>query len=219
MNNPEPIHEHIDTKRRIYLHPMPVRIWHWANALGFVLLILTGLQIRYADIFKVISFETSVQLHNWIGFIIIINWFLWFFYYMTSDKITNYLPDFNASDFIKRYFEQAQYYGYGIFVGEERPHDVQPYDKFNPMQKLTYQFVMLITVPITFFSGLMMWNVDYFAGLIEFAGGIRVVNTVHVIMFIIFVFFIFLHAYMGMLGSKWWSHYKEMFTGYEEPHD
>jgi thiosulfate reductase cytochrome b subunit len=38
-------------------------------------------------------------------------------------------------------------------------------------------------------------------------------------MFIMFTFFIFLHAYMGMLGPKWSSHYKEMITGWEEPHD
>ena len=64
-----------------------------------------------------------------------------------------------------------------------------------------------------------MWDVQRFSGLIELAGGIRVVNTIHVLMFIMFVMFIFVHAYMGMLGPKPSSHYKEMFTGYEEPHD
>ena len=87
------------------------------------------------------------------------------------------------------------------------------------MQKLTYQFLMFISAPITFLTGLMMWDVELFAGLIELSGGIRVVNTIHVIMFILFVFFIIIHAYMGVLGKKPSSHYKEMFTGYEEPHD
>ena len=35
------------TCTKIYVHPLPVRIWHWTNALGFVALILTGVQIRY----------------------------------------------------------------------------------------------------------------------------------------------------------------------------
>ena len=220
MTNPESIHDTIDLKQeRVYLHPVPVRIWHWVNAIGFTLLILTGLQLRYTDLFNVISFELAVQLHNWIGFLVCANWFLWFFYYIASDKITNYHPDLDASSFFKRFFAQAEYYGHGIFVGGERPHEVHPYDKFNPMQKLSYQFIMLITVPVTFFTGLMMWNVEFFQGLINLAGGIRVVNTVHVIMFIMFTFFIIMHAYMGMLGPKWSSHYKEMFTGWEEPHD
>jgi len=220
MTNPESSRDTADLRQgRVYLHPVPVRLWHWANALGFVLLILTGVQIRYADLFSVMSFELATQLHNWIGFLVTANWFLWFFYYIASDKITNYHPDLDAISFFKRYFDQAMYYGHGIFVGGKRPHDVQPYDKFNPMQKLTYQFMMMITVPVTFLSGLMMWDVEYFEGLINLVGGIRVVNTVHVIMFIMFTFFIFLHAYMGMLGAKWSTHYKEMFTGWEEPHE
>ena len=204
---------------KVYLHPLPVRIWHWLNALGFVLLVITGFQLRYADLFGMMSFESAVKLHNWIGFALIANWFLWFFYYLTSDKVTNYHPDLDATSFFQRYFRQAGYYSWGYFQGEERPHKVVPHDKFNPMQKLTYQFIMFITAPITFLTGLMMWDVQRFSGLIELVGGIRVVNTVHVIMFILFVFFIVIHAYMGFLGAKPSSHYKEMITGYEEPHD
>jgi len=206
-------------RERVYLHEMPVRIWHWANALGFLVLILTGFQIRYVDLFSLMSFETAVQVHDWVGFAVIANWFLWFFYYITSDKITNYHADLDAGNFFKRYFHQIEYYSQGIFKGEKRPHDVNPHDKFNPMQKLTYQFVMFITAPITFLTGLMMWDVQRFSGLIDLVGGIRVVNTIHVIMFILFVFFIIIHAYMGVLGPKPSSHYKEMFTGYEEPHE
>ena len=35
---------------KIYIHPLPVRIWHWTNAVGFVLMILTGMQIRYVGL-------------------------------------------------------------------------------------------------------------------------------------------------------------------------
>ena len=27
---------------RIYVHPLPVRVWHWINAVGFVVLIVTA---------------------------------------------------------------------------------------------------------------------------------------------------------------------------------
>jgi thiosulfate reductase cytochrome b subunit len=204
---------------KVYLHPLPVRLWHWLNALGFLLLIVTGFQLRYADLFSLMSFEAAVKLHNWVGFGVIANWFLWFVYYVSSDRVTNYHPDLDAASFFRRYFDQAIYYSYGIFKGHKKPHHVQPHDKFNPMQKLTYQFIMFITAPITFLTGLMMWDVKRFESLIELVGGIRVVNTIHVLLFILFVFFIFVHAYMGVLGKKASSHYKEMFTGYEEPHD
>ena len=208
-----------DRHRKIYLHPLPVRLWHWLNALGFVLLIITGFQIRYVDLLSLMSFEAAVHLHNWVGFVVIANWFLWFVYYLFSERVTSYHPDLDPVSFFRRYFRQAGYYSWGYFHGEERPHQVKPHDKFNPMQKLTYQFVMFISAPVTFLTGLMMWDVQRFSGLIEMVGGIRVVNTVHVLMFILFVMFILVHAYMGFLGAKPSSHFKEMFTGYEEPHD
>ena len=31
---------------KVYLHPLPVRVWHWLNALGFLLLIITGFQLQ-----------------------------------------------------------------------------------------------------------------------------------------------------------------------------
>jgi thiosulfate reductase cytochrome b subunit len=203
---------------RIYLHPLPVRLWHWANALGFTLLILTGLQIRYVDLFGLMSFETAVKMHNWVGFGVIANWFLWFIYYLFSERVTNYHPDLDPVSFFQRYFRQAGYYSWGYFQGDERPHKVHPQDKFNPMQKLTYQFVMFISAPVTFLTGLMMWDVQRFEGLIEMVGGLRVVNTVHVLMLILFMMFIITHIYMGFLGKKPSSHYKEMITGYEEEH-
>jgi Ni,Fe-hydrogenase I cytochrome b subunit len=62
---------------KLYINPLPVRIWHWTNAVGFALLILTGLQIRYLDLINVVSFRTAVVAHNYIGFVLIANFFLW----------------------------------------------------------------------------------------------------------------------------------------------
>lgn len=201
----------------IYLHPLPVRIWHWVNAIGFVLLILTGIQLRYADVIGVWRYETAVNLHNWVGFAVIANYFIWLGYYLGSDRITNYHPVLNAKTFVKNFFRQARYYSYGIFKGETSPHHVQPYEKFNPMQRLTYQQVMLIMVPIQFLTGLMLWDVQRFAGAISALGGIRVVATIHVLLFIAFVAFVLIHAYMGALGKTPSTHFREMITGYEEP--
>lgn len=205
------------SREAIYLHPLPVRIWHWINAVCFVLLILTGIQLRYGDLVGLMSYETTVDLHNWIGFVVIGNYFIWLVYYLSSDRITNYHPVLNARFFITNFFRQARYYGYGIFKGEESPHHVQPYEKFNPMQRLTYQQVMLIMVPIQFLTGLMLWDVERFAGIVNALGGIRIVATLHVLMFIAFFAFVLIHAYMGALGKTPGTHYKEMFTGYEEP--
>jgi thiosulfate reductase cytochrome b subunit len=139
-----------DTNRlipRVYINPLPVRIWHWLNAIGFVVLILSGTQIRYADMFNVMSFETAIKTHNWVAFAVIGNYFIWLGFYLFTDKITNYHPELNVKKFFEKAFSQILYYSYGIFRGERSPHKVIPNDKFNPMQSITYQIVMMLVVP------------------------------------------------------------------------
>jgi len=203
---------------KLYINPLPVRIWHWLHALGFVTLILTGIQIRYSTYINVLNFETAVRTHNWVAFAVIGNYFIWLVFYLFTDKITNYHPELNPKKFFDNAMAQMQYYGYGIFKGERSPHKVVPHDKFNPMQSITYQIVMLIVVPIQFLTGIMMWDVKRFDSWINAVGGLAVVDTVHVVIFIFFVSFVMIHAYMGALGAKPSSHFKEMFTGYEEEH-
>ena len=57
--------------KMIYIHPLPVRIWHWVNAFGFLFMIVTGLQLRYPEIFSLMSFQRAVEFHNTAGFILI----------------------------------------------------------------------------------------------------------------------------------------------------
>jgi len=209
----------IKTKEsELYINPLPVRIWHWLNAVGFVALILTGTHIRYANLFNLMSFETAVKTHNWVAFTVIANYFVWLGFYLFSDRITNYHPELNMRKFFDKAFKQMMYYGYGIFRGHKSPHKVVPYDKFNPMQSITYQIVMLLVVPTQFATGLMMWDVKRFEAPIALLGGIDTVDTVHVLIYIFFVSFTMIHAYMGALGATPVTHFREMFTGYEEEH-
>jgi thiosulfate reductase cytochrome b subunit len=203
---------------RLYINPLPVRIWHWLHAMGFVTLILTGIQIRYSEYINILTFETAVRTHNWVAWAVIANYFVWLSFYLFSERITNYHPELNPKKFFEKAFAQMRYYGWGIFHGEPSPHKVMPFDKFNPMQSISYQIVMLLVVPVQFFTGIMMWDVKRFESWINFFGGIKVIDTVHVLIFIFFVSFIMIHAYLGSLGATRSAHFKEMFTGYEEEH-
>jgi len=202
--------------QRIYINPLPVRIWHWINAAGFVALIATGIQIRYVDLIGLMSFRTAINLHNWIGFVLIANYFVWLLYYLFSDKIKVYHPELSPTKHYRDSFRQLLYYGYGIFKGDPNPHHVSAYHKFNPIQSMSYQIIMLLLVPIQFYTGILLWDVDRFAGTIALFGGLRVVDTVHVLIFIFFTSFLFVHVYLGSLGHTRSAHFKAMFTGYEE---
>lgn len=201
---------------RIYLHPLPVRIWHWLNAAAFVVLVLTGLQLRYVGLIDLMPFRIAVITHNVAGFALIGDFFLWLGFYLTSDRIKVYQTDMNVRRFFQQTMAQTLYYGYGIFKGAREPFHVSIYRKFNPLQSMTYQIIMFILLPIQIITGLLLWNLVGFAGVVAFLGGVRVVDTLHVVIFIFFVFYIPAHLYLATLGRTPLTHIREMISGYEE---
>jgi len=204
--------------KKIYLHPLPLRIWHWTNALGCVLLALTGIQIRYVGLINVMSFKSAVELHSIIGFIVAGNFFLWLFFHLFTDQGRNYFAELNPVKLFDGCWKQLVYYSSGIFTGAPSPfhYDLKKHIKFNPLQGLTYQMVMLVQLPLQIATGILLWDLSGFAPIVRFLGGVRVVDTIHVVIFIIFVLYIPLHAYLAMLGRTTSEHYKAMVTGYEE---
>ncbi len=202
--------------KKVYIHPLPVRIWHWTNATGFVLMVLTGLQIRYVGIIDVTSFRTAVAVHNAVAGVLIANFFLWLGFYLFTDKIKVWHPELDVKKHFLGSFRQAYFYGYGIFKGEPNPFHVTAYSKFNPLQSMIYQLIMMLLVPIQFYTGVLLWDVSRFSAQVDFFGGVRVIDTVHVLIFIFFLFFIPFHAYLGTLGHTVTAHFKAMLTGWED---
>jgi Ni/Fe-hydrogenase b-type cytochrome subunit len=202
--------------KRIYLHALPVRVWHWINAACFLVLIVTGAQIRYRDVLSLTSFKTAVDVHNVFGFLLLGNFAIWALYYLFTRKLKVYIPDPNLKNFILGTLKQARYYGYGIFVGEPNPFHASPDHKFNPMQQVAYFNIMLMLLPLQIVTGVLMWDIKRFSAVIAFAGGIKIVDTVHVFLTLFFTAFLFVHVYLATLGHSWSTHIKAMFTGYEE---
>ena len=201
---------------KLYVNPLPVRIWHWANAFLFIVLIVTGVQIRYLDLISLFSYRTAVVVHNWVAFALIANYFIWLLFYLFSDRNRAYHPEFNIIKLADKSFKQMKYYGYGMFKGEHSPHHMDPYDKFNPLQRMLYQILMLFLLPLQFATGLLLWDVKRFSAAIDMVGGVRVVDTVHVLIFIFFVFYMCFHPYLATLGHTPTAHIKAMITGYED---
>jgi thiosulfate reductase cytochrome b subunit len=201
---------------RLYIHPLPVRIWHWTNAVGFVLMILTGMQIRYVGLIDVVSFRTAVTVHNYVGFVLIANFLLWLVFYLTSDRIRAYHSELNPRKHFIGSLRQVYYYGFGIFRGEPNPFQPTIYRKFNPLQSMIYQIIVMLLLPVQIYTGILMWDVKRFSAQVDFFGGVRVIDTVHVLIFITFVFYVLVHVYLGTLGHTRLAHFKSMMTGYED---
>jgi thiosulfate reductase cytochrome b subunit len=202
--------------KKTYLHPLPVRMWHWLNVLCFFVLIFTGAQIRYRGVMDLMPFRTAVDIHNVTGFMLIGLFLIWAAFYAASGKLKVYIPDLNIKNFVLSSWTQAKYYGYGIFMGEPNPHHATPDHKFNPMQQVAYFSIMLLMLPLQIVTGVLLWDLDRFASVIDLAGGIKAVSAVHLFLTIFFTAFLFVHVYLTTLGHTPWAHIKAMFTGYEE---
>ena len=207
----------MEDKKMIYIHPAPVRVWHWINAVGFILLVLTGIQIRFAEMINLFSLKEAVDLHNYVGFVVIANYFLWFSFYFGSGKIKVYFPKLRTfgSDSVK----QIKYYGKGIFEGDPNPHVLSPDHKFNALQQQAYLGIMFLFLPAQMITGVFLWKVKTFENYISLLGGIKIVDTIHVVLFFFFTAFIVVHSYLATLGHTPFAHFKAMFTGYEESHE
>jgi thiosulfate reductase cytochrome b subunit len=56
---------------RLYLYPLWIRVWHWINALMFLVLIVTGLSMQYSSPdLPMIRFDRAVYFHNLSGVIL-----------------------------------------------------------------------------------------------------------------------------------------------------
>ena len=180
-------------------------------------MLLTGLQLRYHDLIDLVSFRTLVTIHNWTGALLICNYFIWLLYYLLSDKTRVYHAELSPTKHFSESLRQLQYYSYGVYIGSPNPHQPSAYKKFNPMQSMTYQVIMFFLLPAVYVTGILLWDVKHFPAVVEFLGGVRVLDTVHVLVFIFFSFFIPFHIYLGSLGHTPTAHFKAMFVdGYEE---
>lgn len=204
---------------KVYVNPLPVRLWHGLNILLFIVLIVTGVQLRYLDLFDYMSFKNAVNVHNWAGFALIGNFFVWLLFYLFSPRNSSYHPEFNIVKLAEESLRQAMYYGWGMFRGEQNPHRIDPYRKFNPLQRSLYQILMFVLLPLQAFTGLLMWDIQRFSTLVDALGGLRVVDTVHVLIFVFFVFYLLIHPYLATLGHTPTAHIKAMITGYEDVDD
>ena len=203
--------------QRIFLHSIWVRIWHWVNLAAFIILILTGAQIRMPKALHFFSFETAVQIHSWLGFILIANYFIWLLYYILTGNIKIYIPPLNHPlEFAKKALRQAKFYGWGIMVGDENPHHSTFYNKFNPLQQVSYLMIMVALIPLQLITGLLLWDPHLFGTFVNIFGGLQIVSLIHVFLWIFFSAFMIVHFYLATLGHTPMAHIIAMFKGYEE---
>ena len=204
-------------EEKLYLYPVWVRFWHWANAILCLLLILTGLSMQYSDPeYPIIRFDWAVSIHDVSGIILIISYIIFLIGNIFTPNGSQYL--FRIRGYFRNVTRQARYYAFGMFKGENPPFEITKNNKFNPLQRFSYVFIMYISMPVIIITGLMLLYPEYLLHGVFGTFALHTTDIIHVVLgFIVSLFFV-VHVYFCSIGSRPLSNYRSMFTGYHEKH-
>jgi thiosulfate reductase cytochrome b subunit len=202
-------------KQRIYMYDAYDRLWHWLQASAILLLIFTGLIIHKPHFFGMFSFAYVVQVHNVLGFILLINAALALFYTLASGTIKRFLPE--PKDFFGRAVAQAMYYSRGIFAGAAHPLEKTPENRLNPLQQITYLAILNVLLPAQVVTGVLIWGMQKWPQLAAALGGLPVLAPLHTLLAWAFAAFIVMHVYLTTAaGETPGAGIRSMISGWEE---
>lgn len=204
-------------EEKLYLYPVWVRFWHWANAILCLLLILTGLSMQYSDPeYPIIRFDWAVSIHDISGIILLISYIIFIIGNIFTPNGSQYL--FRIRGYFQNVTRQARYYSFGMFKGEKPPFEITKSNKFNPLQRFSYVFIMYISMPVIIITGLMLLYPEYLLHGVFGTFALHTTDIIHVVLgFIVSLFFV-VHVYFCSIGSRPLSNYRSMFNGYHEKH-
>jgi thiosulfate reductase cytochrome b subunit len=197
---------------KIYLITLPERIWHWLNALFFILLAVTGILMHYSENLESISLASLVKVHNVTSFLFLLNFLFWFIYEAATGRIKYYIRFTKALPV--ELFNQARYYLFGIFNKGHSPYPTSEERKFNPLQQVSYFFLMLFILPVQIVSGVVLYgitkNIEWITNLTAF----KSIAVIHTLFSFLAVTFLIVHLYLSTTGKKLTSLLESMITGY-----
>ncbi len=199
--------------KRLYLYPLWLRIWHGINALGIIVLIISGMSMQYSNInFSLINFEAAVNMHNISGVIVSLSYLLFLFGNLFSNNKKYYR--IKPKGLRKRLLKQAKYYMFGMFNNKTSPYPLSEKRKFNPLQKYSYVGIMYLFVPFIIVTGIALLFPELIIEKVYNLSGIMLTAVLHgVVGFFIFIFLL-IHLYVASIGKSPRENFKGILTGW-----
>ncbi|PTN07740.1 cytochrome b/b6 domain-containing protein [Mangrovibacterium marinum] len=201
------------TANKLYYYPLWLRIWHGINALGILLLILTGISMN-AGVYssKFLAFNMAVDLHNVAGIVVTINYLVYFIGNLVTPNGKFYIVKPRA--FFKRPVKQAYYYAWGMFRGMKPPYPLSEKRKFNPLQKYTYIVVMYLVMPCLIISGFGLLFPEIIIEKVYNVSGIFLTAVFHSALGFFISIFLIIHLYIASIGKNPLDNFKSILTGW-----
>jgi thiosulfate reductase cytochrome b subunit len=191
------------------LHPVPIRIMHWINALTMIVMIMSGWGI-YNDyvIIGGLHFPKFMRLGSWAAesllwhfagmWFLAINGFAYLLYGSITGRFRERLLPIRPSDVVKTVRETLQF---------KIAHD--DLTKYNAVQKLLY-IVVIIAGISQVVTGLAIWKPIQFSFLVGVLGGFQAARIEHFLGMTVIVGFLVVHVALSLLVP---STLRAMFDG------
>ncbi len=197
---------------KIYFYPLWLRIWHGINALGIIVLIVTGISMQSSMETSVIGFSLVVKLHNIAGVVVTLGYIVFFVGNLVTSNGKYYL--IKIKGFIKQPIKQALYYSWGMFHGMKAPFPLSEKRKFNPLQKIFYVVVMYLAVPGVIITGFALLFPEIIIEKVYDFSGVFVTAIFHSALGFFISIFLVIHLYIASIGKSPLENYKSIITGW-----
>jgi thiosulfate reductase cytochrome b subunit len=158
------------------IHPWPIRLTHWLNAIGMVCMFMSGWGIYNASPLFAFSFPRSITLGGWLGgsiawhlavmWLLVINGLAYVLYGVFSRHFKRDLLPVSASA-VKR-----------DFIDALRLRLAHQHGRYNAVQRLSYWLVLALGVLVVL-SGLSIWKPIQLDWLANLFGGYDFARFVH----------------------------------------
>ncbi len=193
--------------KKVRIYKKYERFWHWTQAVLILSLAVTGFEVHGS--YELLGYQDAVLIHRNLAWAFMILIVFTLFWNMVTGEWRQYIP---STKMIKA---QIEYYITGIFKNAPHPTRKTVYNKFNPIQRLTYLGLRVLIIPVVVLSGLVYM---YYSLIIEHQIGtpLTPVAYIHTIGAFLLIGFVIGHVYLTTTGHKPMSAIKAMLTGWEE---
>ncbi len=194
-------------KKRTYIYRSFERFWHWTQSLLIILLALTGFEIH--STYALFGYERAVMIHDVLAWSYILLIIFTIFWHFATGAWKQYIP---TTELVKAQF---QYYISGIFSGAEHPTRKTSYNKFNPIQRLTYLAFKVLIIPIMVGTGIIYMYYMYPESVVH-VGRLEFFALIHTFGAFLLIVFLIVHLYLLTTNDDPVESLAAMVTGWEE---
>ncbi|ACS84100.1 thiosulfate reductase cytochrome B subunit [Musicola paradisiaca] len=194
-------------EEKIYLYSGAVRLWHWSNALLFLLLLLSG-AINHFALASPDDTARLVSLHALCGYLLLADWLLFVSINALGGNGRHYVIE--PQGWKPRAMKQVRFYLYGIIRGEDHPFPATRHCKFNPLQQAAYLGVMYGLLPLLLLTGVLLQHPEWLPAALSPYWLLQL----HALLAVVSVFFIVGHLYLCTTGRTPTQTFRSMIDGY-----